>query len=68
MSRVSSPNLSRVSKVSVPEDNRGPQMDSRPTKLRGKCDQHNPKIIPLYVYPTTLGPTLEGLSPLPFRT
>jgi hypothetical protein len=24
--------------------------------------------IPLYAFPTTLGPTLEGLSPLPFRT
>lgn len=31
-----------------------------------KCDQQNPKISPLYVFPTTLGPALEGLSPLPF--
>jgi hypothetical protein len=28
----------------------------------------NPKISPLYAFPTTLGPALEGLSPLPFRT
>jgi hypothetical protein len=25
-------------------------MDSRPTKLHGKCDQRNPKISPLYVF------------------
>jgi hypothetical protein len=42
-------------------------MDSRPMKLRGKCDQQNPKTSPLYVFPTTLGPALEGLSLLPFR-
>jgi hypothetical protein len=42
-------------------------MDSRPTKLHGKCDQWNPKISPLYVFPTTLGPVLEELSQLPFR-
>jgi hypothetical protein len=41
-------------------------MDLRPMKLHGKFDQWNPKIIPLYVFPTTLGPTLEGLSLLPF--
>jgi hypothetical protein len=42
-------------------------MDSRPMKLHGKCDQRNPKTSPLYVFPTMLGPALEGLSPLPFR-
>jgi hypothetical protein len=41
-------------------------MDSRPMKLCGKCDQQNPKTSPLYVFPTTLGPTLEGLSPATF--
>jgi hypothetical protein len=25
-------------------------MDLRPTKLRGKCDQRNPKISPLYAF------------------
>jgi hypothetical protein len=35
-------------------------------KLRGKCNQRNPKTGRLYVFPTTLGPALEGLSPLPF--
>jgi hypothetical protein len=37
-------------------------MDSRPTKLRGKCNQRNPKTSPLYVFSTTIGPALEGLS------
>jgi hypothetical protein len=43
-------------------------MDLRPTKLRGKCYQRNPKKSPLYVFSTTIGLALEGLSPLPFRT
>jgi hypothetical protein len=43
-------------------------MDLRPTKLYGKFDQQNPKISPLYVFSTTFGLALEGLSPPPFRT
>jgi hypothetical protein len=43
-------------------------MDLRPTKIHGKCDQQNPKIIPLYAFPTMLGPALEGLYSLPFCT
>jgi hypothetical protein len=43
-------------------------MDLRPTKPRGKCKRRNPKTSPLYVFSTTIGPALEGLSPLPFRT
>jgi hypothetical protein len=43
-------------------------MDSRPMKPRGKCKRWNPKTIPLYVFSTTIGPALEGLSPLPFHT
>jgi hypothetical protein len=42
-------------------------MDSRPTKPRGKCKRRNPKTSPLYVFSTTIGPALEGLSPLPFH-
>jgi hypothetical protein len=42
-------------------------MDLRPTMFHGKCDQRNPKISPLYAFPTTLGPALEGLSLLPFH-
>jgi hypothetical protein len=40
-------------------------MDLRPMKLRGKCNQRNPKTSPLYVFSTTIDPTLEGLSLLP---
>jgi hypothetical protein len=36
-------------------------------KPRGKCERRNPKTSPLYVF-TTIGPALEGLSLLPFRT
>jgi hypothetical protein len=36
-------------------------MDSRPMKLHGKCDQQNPKISPLYVFPTMLGPDFGGV-------
>jgi hypothetical protein len=42
-------------------------MDSRPTKPCGKCKRRNPKTRPLYVFSTTIGPALEGLSPPPFR-
>jgi hypothetical protein len=43
-------------------------MDLRPTKPHGKCKRQNPKTSPLYVFSTTIGPALEGLSPLPFHT
>jgi hypothetical protein len=43
-------------------------MDSRPMKLYAKCEQWNPEISPLYVFPTMLGPALEGLSLLPLLT
>jgi hypothetical protein len=43
-------------------------MNSSFMKLHGKCDQQNPKISPIYVFPTTLDPDFEGLSPLYFLT
>jgi hypothetical protein len=42
-------------------------MDLIPTKPRGNCNQQNPKTSPLYVFSTTIGPALEGLSLLPFH-
>ena len=59
-------NLSGVSRANGLEDNWGPRMDLRPMKPHGKWKRWNPKTSPLYVFSTTIGPSLEGLSPLPF--
>jgi hypothetical protein len=43
-------------------------MDWGPRSSIGKCNRQYPMTSPQYVFPTTLGLALEGLSPLPFHT